>query len=621
MLGAGLALLGGPAPGASVATSGPELAATATAGAAYTALEPTRLLDTRLAGAALGPRGSTSLAVTGGSVPADATAVAVNVTVTDTTAASYLTVYPAGVAPPMISNLNWSPGQTVANLVIVPVGSGGEVEFYNYAGSTDLVVDLEGYFAPELTGSTVGAYLALTPARIADTRVGSGYPAAGTPLGPGASLAVQVAGVGGVPATGVSAALLNVTVSNPAAAGYLTVFPTGLARPTASNLNWVKGQTLANRVVVPLGSGGQISLYNQSGTTNVVVDVDGYFSSGTVSSNTLSLFSALSPVRVLDTRQTNSPLGAAASVTVQMGGVAGIAASASAVVANVTATDTTADSYLTVYPGGPPPLASDLNWSAGETVPNLTVAGLSASGTLSIYNHAGSVAVVVDVFGYFSPVGSGSTSSTTPTIASANWSGYEVGDGPYTSVAGTFTVPDLAPSGTYSAMAEWVGIDGAANSSLIQAGVGESYDPTTNLVQIQPWWEILPAPETPITSLTVVPGNTVTVAISQSSASTWTIQVTNDSTGQRFATDQSYTGPLSSAEWIVEAPTVSSSGAVAALGAYSPNITFTGLQSVGTSLGTTAVVMEQSGQVVSVPSALTAVGFTVAYGSTTPAAP
>ncbi|MHB8313178.1 MAG: G1 family glutamic endopeptidase, partial [Candidatus Dormibacteria bacterium] len=180
---------------------------------------------------------------------------------------------------------------------------------------------------------------------------------------------------------------------------------------------------------------------------------------------------------------------------------------------------------------------------------------------------------------------------------------------------------DLAPSGTYSAMAEWVGIDGAANSSLIQAGVGESYDPTTNLVQIQPWWEILPAPETPITSLTVVPGNTVTVAIGQSSASTWTIQVTNDSTGQSFATDQPYTGPLSSAEWIVEAPTVSSSGAVAALGAYSPNITFTGLQSVGTSLGTTAVVMEQSGQVVSVPSPLTAVGFTVAYGSTTPAAP
>ncbi|MHB8313648.1 MAG: hypothetical protein ACYDD0_10175, partial [Candidatus Dormibacteria bacterium] len=483
MLGAGLALLGGPAPAAAAATSGPELAATATAGAAYTALEPTRLLDTRLAGAALGPRGSTSLAVTGGSVPADATAVAVNVTVTDTTAASYLTVYPAGVAAPTISNLNWSPGQTVANLVIVPIGSGGEVEFYNYAGSTDLVVDLEGYFAPELTGSTVGAYLALTPARIADTRVGSGYPEAGTPLGPGASLAVQVAGVGGVPATGVSAALLNVTVSNPAAAGYLTVFPTGLARPTASNLNWIKGQTLANRVVVPVGSGGQISLYNQSGTTNVVVDVDGYFSSGSVSSSNLSLFSALSPVRVLDTRQTNSPLGAAASVTVQMGGVAGIAASASAVVANVTATDTTAASYLTVYPGGPPPLASDLNWSAGETVPNLTVAGLSASGTLAIYNHAGSVAVVVDVFGYFSPVGSGSTSSTTPTIASANWSGYEVGDGPYTSVAGTFTVPDLAPSGTYSAMAEWVGIDGAANSSLIQAGVGESYDPTTNQVQ------------------------------------------------------------------------------------------------------------------------------------------
>lgn len=619
---ASLGVLGGAAAtGASGATAGPELAAAATAGAAYTALVPTRLLDTRVLGAALGPQGSTALAVTGGNVPAGATAVAINVTVTDTTAASYLTVYPAGVALPVISNLNWSPGQTVANLVIVPVGSGGEIDFYNDAGSTDLVVDLEGYFAPEPTGSTLGAYLALTPARIADTRVGSGYPDAGTPLGPGASLAVQVAGVGGVPATGVSAAVLNITVTNPTAAGYLTVFPTGLARPTASNLNWTTGQTLANRVVVPVGSGGQISLYNQTGTTDVVVDVDGYFSSGSVNSSSLSLFSALSPVRVLDTRQTNSPLSAAASVNVQMGGIAGIAAGASAVVANVTATDTTANSYLTVYPGGAPPVASDLNWSVGATVPNLTVAVLSGSGMLAIYNHAGSVAVVVDVFGYFSPVGSSSTSSTIPSIASANWSGYEVGDGPYTSVAGTFTVPSLASSSIDSAMAEWVGIDGAANSSLIQAGVGESFDPTTNEVLIQPWWEILPAPETPITSVAVAPGDTVTVAIGQSSASMWTIEVTNDTNRQSFATDQPYSGPLSSAEWIVEAPTVSSSGTVATLGAYSPNITFTGLQATGTSLGTTAVVMEQAGEVVSVPSALTAAGFTVAYGSTQPAAP
>ena len=617
-----LGLLWGPAAtGASRATAGPELAAAATAGAAYTALAPTRLLDTRVLGAALGPHGSTALAVTGGNVPAGATAVAINVTVTDTTAASYLTVYPAGVALPVISNLNWSPGQTVANLVIVPVGSGGEIDFYNDSGSTDLVVDLEGYFAPEPTGSTLGAYLPLTPARIADTRGGSGYPDAGTPLGPGVSLAVQVAGAGGVPATGVSAAILNITVTNTTAAGYLTVFPTGLARPTASNLNWTTGQTLANRVVVPVGSGGQISLYNQTGSSDVVVDVDGYFSSGSVNSSNLTLFSALSPVRILDTRQTNSPLSAAASVNVQVGGTAGIAAGASAVVANVTATDTTANSYLTVYPGAAPPVASDLNWSAGATVPNLTVAALSGSGMLAIYNHAGSVAVVVDVFGYFSPVGSSSTSSTIPSIASANWSGYEVSDGPYTSVAGTFTVPSLASSSTVSAMAEWVGIDGAANSSLIQAGVGESFDPTTNQVLIQPWWEILPAPETPITSVVVAPGDTVTVAIGQSSASMWTIHVTNDTNGQSFTTDQSYSGPLSSAEWIVEAPTVSSSGTVTTLGAYSPNITFTGLQDTGTSLGTTAVVMEQAGEVVSVPSTLTAAGFTVAYGSTQPAAP
>jgi len=604
-----------------VASAGVELAATTTVGGAYTALVPTRLLDTRTSGSALGPEQTTALAVVGGSVPADATAVALNVTATDTTAASFLTAYPDGAALPVVSNLNWAAGETVANLVIVPIGSGGEVEFYNHAGSTDLVVDLEGFFAPEPDGSTLGAYLGLTPARIADTRVGSGYPDAGTALGPGATLSVQVAGMGGVPATGAAAVLLNVTATDTTAGGYLTVFPAGTAVPTASNLNWTAGQTVANRVVVPVGSGGQVSLYNSSGSTAVVVDVDGYFSAGALNNSGLSLFTPLSPVRILDTRATGSALAAGGSINVQVSGIAGIATDASAVVANVTATDTTGTSYLTVYPGGALPVASDLNWSPGQTVPNLTVAALSGSGALTIFNYAGSVAVLVDAFGYFSPLGSGTSSAPGPSIASANWSGYELGDGPYTSIAGTFTVPDLAPSSTATAMAEWAGIDGADNSSLIQAGVGETYDPSSNLVQIQAWWEILPAPETPITTLTVVPGDTVTVAIAQVTATTWAIRVSDDTNGESFTTEQTYGGPLASAEWIVEAPTVSSSGTIATLGVYSPAITFTGLQAGGNSLSTTAVVMEQGGVVVSVPSALASAGFAVAYGSTPPPAP
>ncbi len=370
---------------------------------AYTALPPTRLLDTRTNGTTLGTNSSLSLKVVGGAVPSDATAVALNVTVTDTTNASYLSVYPAGEPQPLISNLNWSPGETVPNLVIVPVGSGGEVTFYNDQGRADVVVDLEGYFAPEPPTSTVGSYVPLTPARIADTRLNSGEPYSGDTLGPGATLDIQVTGMGGVPSSGVAAVLMNVTVTDTTAASYLTVYPQGQSQPLASNLNWVAGDTVANRVVVPVGPTGQIAVFNQFGQADVVVDVDGYFISGGTAPSNAGLFTPINPVRVLDTRITGQTLGPGGSLTLDLAGVDGIGAQATAVVANFTVTDTTAPSYLTVYPGPTRPLASDINWLPGETVPNLTVAILSTSGTTSAYNDQGTTDLVVDAFGYFSP--------------------------------------------------------------------------------------------------------------------------------------------------------------------------------------------------------------------------
>ena len=370
---------------------------------AYTALPPTRLLDTRTNGTTLGTNSSLNLKVVGGAVPSDATAVALNVTVTDTTNASYLSVYPAGEPQPLISNLNWSPGETAPNLVIVPVGAGGEVTFYNDQGRADVVVDLEGYFAPEPPTSTVGSYVALTPARIADTRLNSGEPYSGETLGPGATLDIQVTGMGGVPSSGVAAVIMNVTVTDTTAASYLTVYPQGQSQPLASNLNWVAGDTVANRVVVPVGPTGQIAVFNQFGQADVVVDVDGYFVSGGTAPSNAGLFTPINPVRVLDTRVTGQTLGPGGSLTLDLAGVDGIGAQATAVVANFTVTDTTAPSYLTVYPGPTRPLASDINWLPGETVPNLTVATLSTSGTTTAYNDQGTTDLVVDAFGYFSP--------------------------------------------------------------------------------------------------------------------------------------------------------------------------------------------------------------------------
>lgn len=374
-----------------------------TTGSAYTALAPKRLLDTRTSGTPLGANGTLNLTVTGGSVPTNATAVALNVTVANTTAASYLSVYPAGGSRPVVSNLNWTQGNTVPNLVIVPVGASGQVTIYNYTGTAEVVVDLEGYFAPEATGSTAGSYVPLTPARITDTRSGSGYPNAGKTLTAGGTLNVQVTGEGNVPTSGVTGAVLNVTATNTTAAGYLTVYPEGTSRPLASNLNWTAGETVANRVVVPVSSTGTVTLYNYTGSTDVVVDVSGYFTNGSSTLANASLFDPITPIRVLDTRQTGTTLSGGATLTVPMAGVDGIASNATAVVTNVTAANTTAASFFTVYPSGTRPTASDVNWTAGEVVPNLTVATLSSAGSTEIYNHAGSADVIVDAFGYFIP--------------------------------------------------------------------------------------------------------------------------------------------------------------------------------------------------------------------------
>jgi hypothetical protein len=88
---------------------------------------------------------------------------------------------------------------------------------------------------------------------------------------------VQVTGEGGVPGSGVSAAVLNVTVTNTTAASYLTVWPDGTTQPLASDLNWVAGETVPNLVVVELGSDGAVDIYNYSGSTDVAVDVEGYY--------------------------------------------------------------------------------------------------------------------------------------------------------------------------------------------------------------------------------------------------------------------------------------------------------------------------------------------------------
>ena len=243
----------------------------------YHALNPARILDTRDGtggiGAAVGPGATVTLTVAGrGGVPATGvSAVAVNLAVTSPTADGYLTVFPSGTARPLASSINFAPGQTVANMVVAKLGPAGTIDIFNSTGSTQVIVDVEGWFGAE--GVQAGSrYTPLTPARILDTRDGSG-----TPVGPGETVTLRVLDQGGVPLWGASAVAVNLAVTSPTADGYLTVFPTGTARPLASSINFAPGQTAANMVVAKVGSLGRIDIFNSSGSTHVIVDVEGWF--------------------------------------------------------------------------------------------------------------------------------------------------------------------------------------------------------------------------------------------------------------------------------------------------------------------------------------------------------
>ncbi len=373
----------------------------------YTSVTPLRVLDTRST-SPLGPGGSVVLQLGGSKVPSSATSVILNVTATNTSTASSLTLYPTGDSLPLASNLNWVAGQTVPNLVSVRLGTNGSVTINNASGYVNVVVDLEGYFAPAVSG-TAGEFVTLPPARITDTRSGSGQPNAGMKMAPYSTLTVQVTGAGGVPLTGAQAVVLNVTVTETTASGgYMIVYPAGQTAPLASNLNWMMGQTVPNRVVVGIGSGGKVSFTNAGGYTQLIVDVNGYFTDGTAAGVS---FEPLSPSRILDTRNgTGLPAGkipAGGTIHVQVAGVGNVPAMGAAtpptsVILNVTVVNPSAFSWFIIYPDGTTqPLASDLNFSAGQIVPNLVVVKLGTNGKIALFNANGSSDAVIDVEGWF----------------------------------------------------------------------------------------------------------------------------------------------------------------------------------------------------------------------------
>ncbi len=255
----------------------------------YVGVTPLRVADTRSGtGVARGRlQARTVLEVdtaSASSVPVNAEAVWLNVTVTDPDAPGWLAAYPCGSTRPNASNLNFTSEQTIANAVAVAVGDSGRVCIYT-AATAHVIVDLNGYFP------AASAYTAGNPTRLADTRTGSGVRAGRVERGQ--VLTVPVGGRAGVPADA-KAASLNVTVTEPATTGFVTVFPCGQSRPTASNLNFTAGQSIPNAVVAKLGEKGTICLFT-SATTHLIVDVNGAYAAD-------SVYTPRNAVRAADTR-------------------------------------------------------------------------------------------------------------------------------------------------------------------------------------------------------------------------------------------------------------------------------------------------------------------------------
>ena len=214
-----------------------------------------------------------------GGIPAAATAVVLNLTALNATKSTYETVFPGGEARPVTSNLSVGSSAPLPNLVIVPLGAGGTVSFFNYAGSVDLLADIAGYYSP----TSASGYNPVSRCRVFDTRGRAGTcpsaPAAVDKMvGPGQTRTVKIAGVGGVPAS-VTAVVLNGTAQNATAGTYVTVFPGGTALPVVSNLNVNSSAAVPNLVVVPVGAGGTISFTNYAGSVDLLADLAGYYSS------------------------------------------------------------------------------------------------------------------------------------------------------------------------------------------------------------------------------------------------------------------------------------------------------------------------------------------------------
>jgi hypothetical protein len=253
-------------------------------------------------------------------------------------------------------------------------------------------------------------FVGMAPVRLLDTRQ------PGSPVGKlvgGQVIDITVGGVNGVPtvASGLTSVILNVTVTEPTASGFLTLYPADESRPVVSNVNFVAGQTVPNLTTVKVGSAGgsanKVKLYNFTGSTHVIVDIFGYYTTATPAGRYRG---TSAPTRLMDTRESGGAFtsGQTRSLTVVTGG-SGAPTGSTAVILNVTVAEPTGTGHLSIFPGSAAstPTISNLNFVPGLVVANLVVVQVPTSGAgtgqIKITNVGGSTHVIVDIVGYYIP--------------------------------------------------------------------------------------------------------------------------------------------------------------------------------------------------------------------------
>ncbi|MFC1400436.1 MULTISPECIES: LamG domain-containing protein [Streptacidiphilus] len=409
-----------------------------TPGSYHQAVTPTRILDTRTASGLTYAHGVTAgtstvpgestfpLQISGDTVapstreaptkiPASVTAVAIDVTAVNETDSGFVTAYADGTQRPITSSTNFAANTTVTGYQIVPVGPDGKIDLFTHGNTTDtaaLIVDVTGYFTTDagLTGDQTYTPLS-TATRALDTRSSTanttGLSATGT-VPANTTFTLKIDGLTGVPANATAVAA-NLTTASATGSGYLQAYATGAAPTADTSLTYDTSSALSSMSAdIPIGTNGTISIHNAGSATAILVDISGYYTTGTTGGQT---YHAVNPTRLVDTRNGTGASGVAPLAATGPGATYTVSASDTqqvttattpTLVTMLTATNTGTGGYLTAYSGTTPPITSNVNFSASDTIANLALTPTDSSDQINITNHStGTTDLIVDCSGYF----------------------------------------------------------------------------------------------------------------------------------------------------------------------------------------------------------------------------